>query len=68
MADSDAKTCPGPFDGFPDCEKKIQWYLGTKKTAWFAENNMYGSRCSIQEYLGREFRLQAFVQFNLTLS
>ena len=47
----DLDDCLGPFDGFPECGTKVQWYLDNKEPSWFADNNLDRSRCSMQQYL-----------------
>jgi cellulase/cellobiase CelA1 len=46
-----AEPCSGPYPGDYDrCVIKVDWTLANRPVTWFTDNDIDGSRCSVQQY------------------
>ena len=44
------EPCPGPFDGYPECETKVTWAIDNRPSSWYEKRGIDATRCSLQEY------------------
>ena len=45
-----AADCPGPFPGYPTCNRSIEWGLVYRPASWFIKYGLDRTRCSVQSF------------------
>ena len=44
------EPCPGPFDGYPECETKVTWAIDNRPSSWYEKRGIDATRCSLQSF------------------
>ena len=44
------EPCPGPFDGYPECESKVAWSIDNRPSSWYEKRGLDATRCSVQGF------------------